>query len=192
MKLVKVLSIVFLLIAGFIAYKLVASIKYEIDTERRIKKVEAKIIDKLQMARKAQIVYLNSYGSYAGSWDTLISYIDTGKIYITERKEHVITLDYGADSVAVEIDTLGTVSVKDSLYASDKYPDFKPEKLPIVPYTGDTFEIYAGEINKGNVTVDVFEIKDPNPINPKRLEENSRGPLRVGSRDQVTTSGNWE
>jgi len=42
------------------------------------------------------------------------------------------------------------------------------------------------------VQVDVFEVRDPDPINPKRRADNNDKALRVGSRSEVTSTGNWE
>ena len=117
--------------------------------------------------------------------------MDTGVLYITERKETIIQLDYGADSVYVEIDTLGSVPVMDSLFASD----FQVDRLPFVPDSENKFLIWADKINKSGVMVDVIEVIDPEPVDPTRLEDNeikNRKPLRFGSRTDVTTAGNWE
>ena len=57
------------------------------------------------------------------------------------------------------------------------------------------FEIFAAEIEKSGVTVDVIEVRDTAPADPKRTEDNdgrNRKPLRFGSRTDVTTNGNWE
>ena len=43
--------------------------------------------------------------------------------------------------------------------------------------------------------VDVLEVIDPCPADPTRKESNDnrkRKYLRFGSRDEVTTTGNWE
>lgn len=193
MNLTKILTVIFLVVSLGLAYFLMDSIKTDIEKEKRIAAIEAQVINKLKMIRDAQIAYQAVKGNYTSDWDKLKSFIDTGKIYIMQRREHIITLDYGADSVVVDIDTLGTVSVRDSLFSADKYPSFNLERLPYVPGSENTkFEIYADEINKSGVNVDVFEVKDPDPINPERLKKTGRGPLRVGSRTEVTTAGNWE
>jgi len=61
--------------------------------------------------------------------------------------------------------------------------------------TGLKFEIFAGQVDKSGLKVDVIEVKDPKPINPTRKESNeakNRKPLHFGSRFDVSTSGNWE
>lgn len=192
MNLTKILTIVFIIISLGMAYFLYDSIMHDIKEEQRIAAIEAQVIKKLEMIRDAEIAYRAVHGNYTSDWDKLISFIDTGRIYITQRSEEIITLDYGADSVIVNIDTLGTVGVKDSLFSKEKYPNFDLQELPTIPGSGKQFELYANEISKSGVLVDVFEVRDVDPVNPARRSKNGRGPLRVGSKTEVTTAGNWE
>lgn len=161
------------------------------DEERRIKGIEASVINKLKLIRDAEIAYRSVNGKYTSDWDQLISFVDTGRFFITERKETIITLDYGADSVYIEIDTLGTTPVYDSLMGNNKYPNLKLERISYLPHNATKqFELFADKITKGGISVDVFEAKDTDPVNPKRIK--AENPLRVGSRTEVTTAGNWE
>ena len=190
----RIFTILLFIVALGLGYFLFSSIKTDIEQEELITNVEARVINKLKMIREAQIAYQKVHGDYTGSWDSLLSFIDTGNLYIIEREERIITLAYGADSVIVNYDTLGMVSVKDSIFNERNYPNFELETLPIIPGgEGKKFELYAGEITKGTgAKVDVFEVKDTYVINPARRQENTRGPLRVGSRTEASTQGNWE
>ena len=191
MNITKILTIVFYLASIGLAYFLVNGIANDIEQEKIISAVEAKVINKLMQIRDAEIAYQVANGSFTSDWNKLISFVDTGAIYLTERKETIIRLDYGADSVHVEIDTLGTVPVKDSLFSSS----FDANQLPMVPDSDKKFKIWADKINKSGVMVDVIEVIDPEPVDPTRNEENeikNRKPLRFGSRTDVTTAGNWE
>lgn len=191
MNLTKILTIVFYLISIGLAYFLVSGIAHDIEEEKMIRSVEVKVIDKLMKIRDAEIAYQVAKGVFTSDWDKLVNFVDTGAIYITERKETIIRLDYGADSVYVQIDTLGSVPVKDSLFSAD----FDAESLPFVPDSDKKFQIWADKINKSGVMVDVIEVVDPDPVDPTRSEENeikNRKPLRFGSRTDVTTAGNWE
>ena len=159
--------------------------------------MEAAIIDQLKLIREAELGYKAVHGRYTSSWDSLLHFVDSGYFYITERIETVITLDYGADSTSVQIDTLGRIQVIDSLYGPHKYPNFNLAELPYVP--GITpkvkFLIWADEIKKANLLVSSVEVWNPSPINPDRDEEseiNIKKPLRFGSRINITTAGNWE
>jgi hypothetical protein len=196
MNLTKILTIVFFLVAIGLAFYLFNSIKSEIDTRKRITEVEERVKQKLIMIREAQVAFLKENNRYTDSWDELLSFIDTGKIYIVQTREEVVQLSYGADSSIFHIDTLGSVPVMDSLYSDDKYPEFNLQELPIIPETdGKRFEMFTDKITRGNVEVDVIEVKDIAPFDKSRTEDHdarNRRPLRFGSRTDITVAGNWE
>ncbi|WP_017731802.1 hypothetical protein [Nafulsella turpanensis] len=190
----RIFTILLFVVAIGLGYFLYDSIRTDINQERLITSTEERVIRKLKMIRDAQIAYQAVRGEYTDNWDSLLGFIDTGKMYIVQKRERVITLDYGADSTIVNYDTLGTVSVRDSLFNERKYPDFNLAELPIIPGSeGKRFELFADQITKGTgAVVDVFEVKDVHVINPERRGDVGPGPLRVGSRTEATTQGNWE
>ena len=192
----KIISGVLLLIALSLGVYLVYSIKSSIDEKERISRVEKKVQNKLMLIRKAEIGYQAVNGNYTDNWDTLAAFIDNGQFYITEKTETIFQLSYGADSVYVQIDTLGTIAVIDSLFSAPKFASYDFSQLKYIPETENAeFEIFAAEIQKSGVNVDVIEVRDTQPADPKRNEDNdgrNRKPLRFGSRTDVTTNGNWE
>jgi hypothetical protein len=260
----RILSIVFLAIAIYLGYFLFNSVKSVIDQEKLIQGVESSIIQKLQLIRDTEVAYQLVHGKYTSNWDTLVSFLDSGTIYITERKEEIIQKEYGAEEVIVHVDTVGKMDAKEYVFTElnlvtagdtgvvtninfeigdqitknfqlfnlqtserlfrvrspyegavtkiyipegtkvnkgdniadivrNKYPkEIDIQRLPYVPGTNYKFDIFADEINRSGVTIDVFEVKDPNPINPERRKNNNEKALRVGSRTDVTIAGNWE
>ena len=183
-----------LLLAAGLAFYLVNSIKFSIDEEARINEAEAKVIEKLKMIRSAQIAFQNVNGQFASEWDTLLNFIDSGNIFLIQRREETVLLDYGAEETTLYLDTLGSVTVIDSLFSS--IPNFVASNLINVPgYENVQFEIWASKIEKGGVEVDVVEVRNPKPFDPNRKESNEANinkPLRFGSRTSITTAGNWE
>ncbi len=264
MSLIRIISILFFVIALSLAAFLAYRVWYKIAEDRRIETQELRVINKLKMIRDAEVAYQAVNGNYTGSFDTLVNFVDTGTLYLTQTTEKVFTLAYGVDSVQIKIDTIGSVSVKDSIFrvkepvtslvkgtvdavnvtvgdrvkkgdvlfsvTNDKgktlkmkspvdaeiqaihasvgdniddietpvvlinYPRIDDIKnLPYLP--GDNskkFELFAGKIVRGNLVVSVFEAKDTNPVNPARRKKGEENPLKVGSRTDVSTSGNWE
>lgn len=260
----RILSIVFLLVAIYLGYFLVNSVKSVIDEEAYIKKTEAAIIEKLKLIRDTQVAYQLVHDKYTSDWDSLISFLDSGTIYITERREEIIPKEYGTEEVIVHVDTVGQMSAKEYVFtemylilASDTgvivdmnfkvgdmitknyqlYTLQTPEKLykvrsqyegqvtelyankgskvnkgdniaemvrhkypmstditrlAFIPGTSKKFDIFADEINRSGVWIDVFEVKDVDPVNPERRKNNNEKALRVGSRTDVTIAGNWE
>ncbi|BDD09862.1 hypothetical protein FUAX_22940 [Fulvitalea axinellae] len=170
----------------------------EIRLMRQIKKVEKNVVNRLKQIRDAEVAFQAVNKRYTNNWDTLITFVKHGEIYITQKTETIIPKEYGEEEVIVKIDTLGSVAVLDSLFKPSKYPRFSPDSLPFVPgYKNRKFELYASKIQKGNSWVDVFEAKDNEKgnINPERKENSKfyhKKPLRVGSKEEISTSGNWE
>jgi hypothetical protein len=194
MNVTKVLSLVFFAIAAFLGYLLWKGVDDVVEEEKRIARLEAATIEKLGMLRDAQLAYQASNGKYASTWDSLRNFIENGTIWMVQRKETTKLLDYGAEEITVKLDTLGSVGVMDSLFNSRKYPDFNIDLLPVVPGSGGKqFEFFANKIEKnGGYLVNVFEIRDPSPVNPDRRANNNEKALRVGSRTDASTEGNWK
>ena len=113
-----------LVLAFIFAAYLINSIKFSIDEEARISNAEEKIINKLKMIRDAQIAFQNVNGIYTDNWDSLINFVDSGKIFIIQRREETTLLEYGAEETVLYLDTLGSVSVMDSLFSN--YPKLWP------------------------------------------------------------------
>ena len=183
-----------LLLAVLLAGYLINSIKTSIDEEERISRMEAKIIEKLKLIRNAQIAFESVKGQYTSDWDQLINFIDSGNIYLIQRREETILLEYGAEETTLYLDTIGSISVIDSLFSN--IPNFSSKSLPAVPgIENATFKMWSGKIEKGGVLVNVVEVRNPKPVDPNRKESNEANihkPLRFGSRISITTAGNWE
>jgi hypothetical protein len=260
----RILSIVFLVVAVYLGYFLVDSVKSVIDEEAYIKKTESFIIEKLKLIRDTEVAYQLVHGKYTSDWDSLISFVDSGTIYITERREEIIPKEYGTEEVIVHIDTVGNMSAREfvfkelyllsagdtgvilnmnfkvgdqitknyqlyslqtveklfkvrsqyegvvsKLYVGNnskvnkadniaemfryKYPlNTDMSRLAYIPGTKKKFDIFADQINRSGVWIDVFEVKDINPVNPERRKNSNEKALRVGSRTDVTIAGNWE
>ncbi|WP_057935787.1 hypothetical protein [Algoriphagus resistens] len=193
MNLSKVLSLVFFVVAIGLGYLLWKGVEDVVEDEKRIALIEAAIIEKLQMLRDAELAFQASNGRYAENWNELKSFIQNGQIWLVQRTETTIVEDYGAETTTVEIDTLGSVPVIDSLFNERKYPDFDLDKLAIVPGSnGKQFEFFADKVERNSYEISVFEIRDPAPINPERRLNNNEKALKVGSRTDASTEGNWK
>ena len=80
------------------------------------------------------------------------------------------------------IDTLGTVSVLDSLFKKG----YAIDSLAYVPPINKLqFELRAGVINKSKIDVPVFEARDPDPYDKRRT-------LIIGSMTEANLNGNWQ
>ena len=132
-------------------------------------------------------MYFSVHKTYADDWQDLTSFIENGKVPITQVTEKVFSVN-GKDSIAVTIDTLRMKSAIQEIREHIKITDTELAQLSIVPQSGKTFELYANEFEGRHVV----EVKDPAPINPRRQEDGDLKPLRFGSKAAASLKGNWE
>jgi len=193
---IKVVLAVVIIVLGFLIFN---SINKPVKFENSLNTRGEVIVAKLKDIRTAQNLFRNQNGRYAGSFDTLINFVKTGKI---PEVKMIPDPNDTTDTRSIS-DTIGFISIFDSIFSKKNYPI---EKLSEIPFSkGETFSLQAGKINKGGVDVAVFEAsarmelytKDLDRqlvINRlKELEDRAKFQgLRVGSMTEASTDGNWE
>lgn len=172
----------------------------------------AKVIKNLKDIRTAELAHKEITGSYTGSFDSLVRFIDTAQFAIVQRrdtsyadvaKNKAFGIKEGYFIEETLLDTLGFSSVKDSLFGgSDRY-----KTMMNVPIEGvdAQFELRAGKVNKNGTLYPVFEARVAKEVilsdrDRDLLEQEKQvasvdgvngAYIRVGSMEQVETSGNW-
>ena len=166
------------------------------------------VIDRLKDIRSAQIAHKDVNGFYANNFDSLVSFIDNGIFTLIEKRDSSYleyNRTYRIDMLKeVEIvDTLGFVSVKDSLFGNTE--SYKMMAKVPIDGTDSEFSINADIIDKNGYQVPVFEVKVRKDIvlfdqNKDLLDQENKvisvdavnGPeIILGSMTDVSTSGNW-
>ena len=196
----------------FLSIILVFQIYNSIDAPIEFNKVKneryQKVIERLKDIRNAQVAFKSVNGIYSDNFDSLVNFIETGQFTIIEKRDssymqydRVYRIDMLREVIVV--DTLGFVSVKDSLFKNDnRYKD-----LALVPINGidEKFSIKADIIDKNGYNVPVFEVKVSKDVilfdqNKDLLMQEKEtvsvdgvnGPaLVLGSLEDVSTNGNW-
>lgn len=168
----------------------------------------AKVVSNLKDIRNSQEAYKTVKGTYAKDFSSLISFVDTGNYVITQQRDSSYmefdkTYQIDMQREVVIIDTLGFVSVKDSLFKNDdRYKNMM--NIPTAP-NGEKVEMKSGIIEKSGYRAPVFEAKVDKSIvlydQPKDLlskeiseigvDEVNGSAIKVGSMEEVSTSGNW-
>ncbi|MGA9239185.1 hypothetical protein [Robiginitalea sp.] len=203
-----ILQIVLWIVCIVLGYMIYKSVTGPIEFDKIKKERFAEVIDRLKDIRNAQDAYKTVNGRYANNFESLVAFVDTGKYTITQQRDSsymefdkVYQIDM-LQEVKI-IDTLGFVSVKDSLFKnSDRY-----KNLMNVPYApnNEKFTMKADIVEKSGYRAPVYEVKVPKSVvlhdQPKDLlsRENAQvsveevnGPeIKVGSLTEVSTSGNW-
>jgi hypothetical protein len=171
-------------------------VKFNKEVERR----NAVVVQSLKDIRNAEMSFKAINGRYTASYDTLIDFLKNGQI-----PEIKIIPDPNDTTFTKTIrDTIGYVPVADSLFG--KRANFDISKIKYIPFTnGQIFKLDAGVIDRGGVSVNVFEASAlykqyladmdkqmvTNLIASKEQIEKFPG-LKVGSMTEASTDGNWE
>lgn len=208
-----IIQIVLWVLILFLGWKLYNSVMGPVEFNKE-KEIRYKaVIAKLKDIKAGQLAHQEINGKFSGDFDSLVRFLDTAKFAITARRDTSYAdveknKAFGLDPLkggyyieAVIIDTLRFSSVKDSLYQStDRY-----KQMMNVPGTQAKFDLKAGKLVKSDVKYDVFEAKVSKDIILEGLDKDliiqekqtnsvdgvNGSFLKVGSLDEVNTSGNW-
>lgn len=203
-----ILQIVLWIVCGLLAYLIYQSVNGPIEFKKVRQERFQAVINKLKDIRDSQEAYKSVNGKYAANFESLRKFVDTGSYTITQQRDSsfmrfdkVYQIELQVDTIVV--DTLGFVSVKDSLFKnSDAY-----NTMMDVPYgqNGEKFELKADIVEKSGYKAPVFEAKVKKNVvlydQPEDLvkQENARNSveevngnyIKVGSLVDVSTNGNW-
>ena len=192
----------------FFSYKIYTSINSPINFNKVKTERYKKVINRLKEIRKAQIAYKDVNGIYSNNFDSLVSFIENGIFTLVEKRDSSFleyNRTYRIDMLkeVIVIDTLGTVSVKDSLFKDND--DYK--LLSQIPIEGvdEKFTINSQIINKNNYKVPVFEVKvskniilhDQDDFLVSQENETisvdgvNGSEIILGSLSDVSVNGNW-
>ena len=170
------------------------------------------VIKNLKDIRDTQLAHRTVKGVFQDNWDSLVKFVEIDSFTITQRRDSSVldkemTKRYGGVKTfkdIVIVDTLGFISVKDSLFGfDDRYLS-----MMYVPFSKDDqtrFQLKAGFLNQNGIDIPVFEafvkkrvILYDQSINLV-LKENqvqsvdgvNGSSLKIGSMNEVNTNGNW-
>ena len=209
----RVIQILFVLVIIVLGYLIVESIMEPIrfNQEREVR--ERATINKLIDIREAQKAYKDVYKKYAGSFDTLMAFVDTGNFTLIKADGEIPEewLDEMGFEKARERALLeGKISrepiqvpVKDSLFSAS----YETSSLNLVPFTeGVRFSMESGELlTSSNLTVQVVEVSvlyddllngmDKQLVvnyTDERMKIVGFEGVKFGSMEEGTLTGNWE
>ena len=203
-----IIQIVLWIACIFLGYLIYKSVTGPIEFNKVKQERFAKVVSKLKDIRNAQEAYKSVNGKYTGDFKSLINFIDNGKYVITQQRDSSYmgyNETYKIDELkeVTIIDTLGFVSVKDSLFKKDN----RYKSLADVPGAagGEKIQMKADIIEKSGYKAPVFKAfvkKDvllydqPKDLRSKEnaeksVEQVNGDEISVGSLDEVSTSGNW-
>lgn len=207
-----VLQIVLIAIIIIFSYILYSGIERPIEFEKLKKERYDATIARLKDIRKAELAYKDVNGKFTGSWDTLISFVRTGKMPLV-RKIGMLTdsmIEAGwTEKMAMKAgkiirDTI-YVNVLDTIFGKN-YPIDQIKFVPVKDTVAE-FHLGATYITTGSgIKVPVFEAKAHNNtilvklnrqeiinLNESKRTNQKYPGLKVGSLEETNNNaGNWE
>ncbi len=209
----RVIQVLFVLIIIVLGFLVVESIMEPIRFNRDVEVRETATIKRLIEIREAQKAYKDIYKQYTGSFDTLISFLDTSYFQVVKAIGDIPEdwlEEMGFEKARIKALAEGIITrditqvpVLDSLFGEG----FNSDSLRYVPFTkGVQFAMESGEIlTSSNLTVQVLEVSvlyddllkgmdEQLIVNYKdeRMKIVGFEGVKFGSMEEGTVTGNWE
>ncbi|MCD4745479.1 MAG: hypothetical protein K8R58_04200 [Bacteroidales bacterium] len=195
-----IIKIVLLIVIIGLVYLVYESVMRPVRFNKQKDSRNLVVIQNLKDIRISELSFKAINGKYTADFDTLIDFLKRGVIPVV----NIIPDPEDTTFTKTINDTIDYVNVADSLF-KDRV-NFIIEDIQYVPFTdGEMFKLAAGEINKGGVSVNVFEasiyykvfLSDMDKQMVKnfvqsREDINKYPGLKVGSMIEASTDGNWE
>jgi len=195
------------IVLAFLVYN---SIDSEIEFNQQAKERIAENVQKLKDLRTLQIAFKRENDVFADNFTSLLDFIQNDSTTIIksvgETPDSLINGLQITDAQALEMGLISRdtfyVSAKESVFNEDylnsrdnTYP-FDINQLSLIPNTNTEYNINADVIEKGKVSVQVFEISAAYrdvfaalDAENKKYDLNSL--LKVGSMTEASLNGNW-
>tara|TARA_B100000287_G_C20397283_1_gene688156 strand:- start:65 stop:703 length:639 start_codon:yes stop_codon:yes gene_type:complete len=187
------------------------SINSEVEFNNAAKIRIAENVQKLKDLRQVQVKYKQTNGVFADNFESLIYFLENDSMPIVnatgETPDSLINGIQMSDDLALELglisrDTtyvLAKEIVFDATYMSNRKNEFPLDlnALTSVPHSQSKYNIDAGQVEKGNVIVQVFEISTDyrtvfTNLDAENKSYNLDALLKVGSMTEASLNGNWK
>ncbi|ATA67692.1 hypothetical protein [Capnocytophaga cynodegmi] len=205
----KILQIALWAVGLFFCFMIYKSVTGPIEFNKIKTERYTAVIGKLKDIRDAQEAHRVVTGKYANSFDDLTKFIENEKFTITSQRdtswtEYDKTFKIDVLKQGVVVDTLGYVSVKDSLFKnSDRYKNLR--YVPFAENPKEEFVLKTASLDKNGYSASVFEVSvpkikvlwglDKNEVEKEvvknSVEDVKGADIKVGSLEELSTNGNW-
>jgi len=206
----KKITLILIPINIILAFYVYNSITSEVEFNKQAKERIAENVQKLKDLRTLQIAYKREYDTFADNFSSLLNFLENDSTTIIksigETPDTLINNQQITDAQALEMGLISRdtffVSASESVFneayiknRDNKYP-LDLDLLSIIPHTERQYNIDANVIEKGKVTVQVFEIsatyKDVfNGLDAENKKYDLNSLLKVGSMTEASLNGNW-
>ena len=200
----KQIALILIPINILLVYFVYNSINSEVEFQEAAKVRIAENIQKLKDLRQVQIAYKKVNHTYANNFESLIDFLENDSMPIVKAIGETPDTLTNAQALELKIisrDTtyvLAKETVFDLAYLNSRKNNFPLDikNLISVPNSDIEYSIDAGQVEKGKVLVQVFEISTTYAAVFSGLDADNKsydlnGLLKVGSMDEASLNGNW-
>ena len=181
------------------------SINSEVEFNKEAKVRISENVQKLKDLRQVQTKYKQAKGTFADNFESLTYFLENDSMSIVKAIGE--TPDSLTDVEALELgiisrDTayvLAKETVFDAAYLESRKEEFPLDlnNLTTVPHSNEVYNIDAGQVEKGKVIVQVFEISTNYAAVFSGLDAENKSYeldalLKVGSMSEASLNGNWK
>jgi len=198
-------SIILLVIAVFLGFKIYGGIMEPIQFNKEKVKKYSPVVENLKMIRDGEIKFYEKYGSYTNNKELLIAFIEQAKLAITETRT-IVEKENRGGGIIVDVerrvtDTIGYEPVLKYFEGRDyknmfKVPgvegiEFELEVAKVEKVQGLIVPTFMAKTSKTAILAGMNESLVKQELEAIETDQIKGEYVSVGSLDEVTTGGNW-
>jgi|TARA_B110000967_G_C18901271_1_gene575378 hypothetical protein len=198
-------SVLLMILAIFLGFKIYGGIMQPIQFAKEKVEKYAPVIKSLKIIRDAEVKYYEVNGLYTQEKDSLIKFVDSDSIALTQTRTVVEQVNKGGGIIVDEEKRVTDTTGYEPVLKYFKDRDYKT--MFNVPGVEDLkFEIEIGSLEKiPGLVVSTFRVRTPkagilkgmnNSLIKQELEVKESNQIKgdfvsVGSLEEISTGGNW-
>ena len=201
----KQIALILIFLNIILVYFVFNSVDSEVEFNKEAKVRISENVQKLKDLRQVQTKYKQAKGTFADNFESLTYFLENDSMSIVKAIGE--TPDSLTDIEALELgiisrDTayvLAKETVFDAAFLESRKEEFPLDinNLTTVPHSNEVYNIDAGQVEKGKVIVQVFEISTNYAAVFSGLDAENKSYeldalLKVGSMSEASLNGNWK
>ncbi|MGK0454288.1 MAG: hypothetical protein ACJAYY_001765 [Paraglaciecola sp.] len=198
-------SVLLMILAIFLGFKIYGGIMQPIQFAKEKVKKYAPVIKSLKIIRDAEVKYYEVNGVYTQEKDSLIKFVDSDSIALTQTRTVVEQVNKGGGIIVDEEKRVTDTTGYEPVLKYFKDRDYKT-MFNVPGVEGLEFEIEIGSLEKiPGLVVSTFRVRTPkagilkgmnNSLIKQELEVKESNQIKgdfvsVGSLEEISTGGNW-
>jgi hypothetical protein len=198
-------SVLLMILAIFLGFKIYGGIMQPIQFAKEKVEKYAPVIKSLKIIRDAEVKYYEVNGVYTQEKDSLIKFVDSDSIALTQTRTVVEQVNKGGGIIVDEEKRVTDTTGYEPVLKYFKDRDYKT-MFNVPGVEGLEFEIEIGSLEKiPGLVVSTFRVRTPkagilkgmnNSLIKQELEVKESNQIKgdfvsVGSLEEISTGGNW-